>query len=191
MHDAVDGGQRRHGVLEDACPLREDQVCRQGHAPMLVAFGEQGEQDLHLIAVMLNVADVVEHETVEAVELRQELRQAQVTLGSQEPLDKARRRSPIDRVPLEHEFVAKGGDEMALAHSRFAHGDDVDRLCQEGPRPQPFNLLADRQREAVNSEGAEGLCRVLGAEGYLDPEGLCAGVHSPNPARRQDCVSII
>ncbi len=37
-------------------------------APALVALGERGEEHLHLGAVLLHVADVVEHQTFEAIE---------------------------------------------------------------------------------------------------------------------------
>ena len=38
-----------HGVGEDALPLREDQVGRDAQRPGLVAFGNQGEEDLGLL----------------------------------------------------------------------------------------------------------------------------------------------
>ena len=60
LDEAVDRGRGRHGVLEDLVPLREDQVARDHHAATLVSFGEQGEEHLHLLAVLLHIADVVD-----------------------------------------------------------------------------------------------------------------------------------
>ena len=60
VDDPVDRGGGGHRVLEDLVPLGEHQVGGDRDAAPLVAFGEQGEQHLHLAAVVLYVADVVE-----------------------------------------------------------------------------------------------------------------------------------
>lgn len=43
VYEAVDGGGRGHGILEDLLPFAERQVARQHHAALLVAFGQQGK----------------------------------------------------------------------------------------------------------------------------------------------------
>ncbi len=43
VDQAVDGGGRGHGVLEDLFPFAERQVTCQHDAASFVAFGEQGE----------------------------------------------------------------------------------------------------------------------------------------------------
>ena len=50
MHHPVDGRSGGHGVGEDAFPLGEDQVGRDAQGPALVAFGDEGEEDLGLFA---------------------------------------------------------------------------------------------------------------------------------------------
>jgi len=65
MDQAVDGGGRGHGVLEDLLPLAERQVARQHDAAALVAFSQQGEQHLHLLATLLDVAQVVDNQRIE------------------------------------------------------------------------------------------------------------------------------
>jgi type I restriction enzyme R subunit len=66
---AVYCGHGRHGVLEDAVPIREDEVGRQDDAAPLVALGQQREEDLHLVAIVLHVADVVEDDARAVIQL--------------------------------------------------------------------------------------------------------------------------
>jgi len=60
----LDHRRRRHGVLEDPIPLAEDDIAGDDHAAALVAFGEGGEEHLHLVAALLHVSDVVEDDRV-------------------------------------------------------------------------------------------------------------------------------
>ncbi len=43
VDQAVDGGGRGHGILENLLPFAEREVARQHHAASLVALGQQGE----------------------------------------------------------------------------------------------------------------------------------------------------
>ena len=82
MDEAVDGGGGGHRVLEDPVPLAEEEVAGDDHAAPLVPLGEEREQDLHLVAALLDVADVVKDNGVEPVEDRQ-LFEPQVALGGE------------------------------------------------------------------------------------------------------------
>ena len=46
---------------------------------------------------------------------------------------------------------------MRLADARFAGGDHIDRVVEEGAAAQPLELLADERRELVELQRAEGL----------------------------------
>ena len=95
MHQAVDGCGRGHRILEDDLPLGERKVARQQHAAPLVAVGEQGEEDLHLLPVLLDVADVVDDHRVEPRQPLERARELEIPLGDQEFLDQvAARREP-------------------------------------------------------------------------------------------------
>jgi hypothetical protein len=63
MHHPVNRRHGGHGVLEDPLPLREDQVRGYNHRSPLVTLGQKREHDLHFIAVVLNVADVIQDHT--------------------------------------------------------------------------------------------------------------------------------
>ena len=60
MHEPVDGGHSGHLVFEDLVPLGEDQIGTDHDAATFVAFGQEGEEHLHFLPVLLDVADIVE-----------------------------------------------------------------------------------------------------------------------------------
>lgn len=86
VHDAIDGGHRGHRVLEDPVPFREHEVGCDDHALAFVTFGQQRKEHFHFVPVVLDVTDVVEDQTFEAIELGKFLRQPQIALGRQQPL---------------------------------------------------------------------------------------------------------
>ena len=65
LHEPVDRRGRCHGVFEDFLPFRERQIAREDDAASLVALGQQGEQNLHLLAILLHITDVVEDQWTE------------------------------------------------------------------------------------------------------------------------------
>ncbi len=92
VDDPVNRRGGGHGVGEDALPLREDQVGRDAQRPALVAFGNQGEENLGLLVAPVSstgrdlgqVAQVVQKQEVEAVQLVQLPGQVEVTLGGEQ-----------------------------------------------------------------------------------------------------------
>ena len=70
VNEAIDGGHGGHGILEDLVPLGEDQVRGDDNALLFVAFGQELEEDLHLLTGLLDVTDVIEDDGIEAVELQ-------------------------------------------------------------------------------------------------------------------------
>ena len=69
MDHPVDGGRGGHGVGEDVLPLGEDQVGGDAQGPALVAFCDEGEEQLRLLGPLGQVAQVVQQQEVVAVEL--------------------------------------------------------------------------------------------------------------------------
>ena len=115
VHDPVDRRRGGHGVLENPIPLREHEVGGDHDALALVALGEQGEQHFHLRAVVLNIADVVQYQALDAIELPEFAREAQIALGLEQSFHQRGHRHEQHRVALAHEFVAEGGHDMGLA----------------------------------------------------------------------------
>ena len=66
--------------------LLKGKLLTQQHAASFVAFGEQREQHLHLLAALLHIAQVVDDQAVEPRQPLDQLRQPQVPLGDQKLL---------------------------------------------------------------------------------------------------------
>jgi len=60
VDETIDRGRGRHRIFEDSIPLAEHEVAGNDHSASLVALGEKREQNLHLVTVLLDVADVIE-----------------------------------------------------------------------------------------------------------------------------------
>src|SRR5688572_27059389 len=71
VHQAIDGGRRRHLIATYPIPLREYPFARNQDRASLVAFGEQREQNLGLLGALLDVAHVVEEQDRERIEFPQ------------------------------------------------------------------------------------------------------------------------
>jgi len=93
VYDAINGGSGGHGVFEDLLPLGENQVGCDDDAAAFVTFGQQGEKHFHLVAGLLDIADVVENDDFVGVEVAQLVFKQQVALGAQEFVNKAVGRS--------------------------------------------------------------------------------------------------
>ena len=70
VHDPVNRRGGGHGVGKDAFPLREDQVGRDAQRSALVAFGDEGEEDLGLFGALGQVAQVVQEQESKLSSLR-------------------------------------------------------------------------------------------------------------------------
>jgi hypothetical protein len=99
-----------------------------------------GEKDFHLLAILLHIADVVEEDTSVAIQFRQLLRQAQVTLSSEQALHQCRGGRPQDRVPLLGQFIGHGTEGMTFANAWLANGDDIGRLLEKRSAFETFQL---------------------------------------------------
>ena len=87
MHEAIDGRCCGHRILEDLVPFAEGKVARQQHAPSFVAFRQKCEQNLHLFATLLDVAKIVDDQTLEARQLLDQFWQTQIPLCNQQLLN--------------------------------------------------------------------------------------------------------
>ena len=113
---AVDGRHGRHGVFEDLVPLGEDQVGGDDDGLLLVALGEEMEEYLHLLGRLLDVADVVDNDGVEALEPGDGLRELQVALGDQKLGNQTEGRDEEDlELVAADPLAGQCGHEMALA----------------------------------------------------------------------------
>ena len=87
MHYPVNRRGGGHGVGKGAFPLGEDQVGRDAQGPALVAFGDEGEENLGLLVAL---GEVAQEQEVEVVQLAQLSGQGEVALGGEEVLQVVR-----------------------------------------------------------------------------------------------------
>lgn len=69
VNKTVDRRSRRHGVFEDAFPLRKWQVARDQNAASLIAFGQQCEEHFHFLATLLYVAEIIDDQSFKVSQL--------------------------------------------------------------------------------------------------------------------------
>ncbi|MNC90837.1 hypothetical protein D3C83_69880 [compost metagenome] len=69
VHEAVDGCGRGHLIAKDAVPLPEDEIAGQQDRAALVALGQQGKQHLRFLGALLDVAQIIEQQDLEVIEL--------------------------------------------------------------------------------------------------------------------------
>ena len=67
----VDSGHGGHRIFKDALPFAEDQIGSNHYRFVFIALGQEGKEDLHLIAVVLHIANVIEDDTGKFVQLGQ------------------------------------------------------------------------------------------------------------------------
>ena len=106
VYHAIDCSKRGHRVFEDARPGGKHQVGGNQDGTLLVALGQQRKEHLHLVAILLDIANIVQDQAAYLLKLRNLLRQTQFALGSQQSLHQRGGGTPQDRVTLLDELVA-------------------------------------------------------------------------------------
>ena len=105
MDEPVNGRCGGHGIFEDLVPLTEDQVGGDHQALALVALGQKRQQHLHLLTVLLHIADVIEHHHLIVVQLAQHGFQPELLLGYEHVLHQVEGRDEQHRaVVMENQF---------------------------------------------------------------------------------------
>ena len=80
MDHAVNGSHGGHRIFENAFPFAEHQIRGDHHRFAFIALSQERKEHLHFVAIMLDVANIIENDTGKLVQFRQLLRQTQVPL---------------------------------------------------------------------------------------------------------------
>ena len=131
MDQAIDRRGGGHLIAEDPIPVREDQIARDEDGSSLIAFGEEREQNLGLLGTLLDVADIIEDEDGEVIELAQGARQIQIPLRRQELLHEAVSRHEEHGVAAVDKRVADGTERMGLADARQPECQHVRGILED------------------------------------------------------------
>ena len=125
MQDAVNRSGGGHRVFEDLVPLRKDQVGGDHDTAAFIAFGEQGEEHFHLFSGLLDVADVVKDQDIEAVEFAELLLKQEVPLGTQQVIDEAKGRGEEHAASTLDQFVPNCGGEVSFPSAGQAKNQQI------------------------------------------------------------------
>ena len=115
VDEAVDGGHGHGLVGKDLGPAGEGAVAGDDQAPVLVALGDEFEEDGGFGLVLAHISEVIEDQAIDAVELGEERRQGEVAPGSLETLNQVVGAQVEDAVPGLDQAVAQGSSDVALA----------------------------------------------------------------------------
>ncbi len=125
VDDPIDGRGGCHGVFEYLVPLREDEIGRNQHALSLVPLSQEVEEHLHLLLLLLDIADVSYDHGFKAIQAAHFTLQGKVPFCGAQSLDQTVRRDKRYRMTLLYEFMADSGHEVSLAPARQTECQDI------------------------------------------------------------------
>ena len=131
VHDAVDDRRGRRRVEEDLGPARERQISRHHQAPALVAPADEAEQQVGAGLVERNVAELVQNNDVEAVELGELAGQPALLLRFDEQRDQLGRGHEPHPVVMLAAGHPQGDGQMRLPGADSADEHDVGGVGDE------------------------------------------------------------
>jgi hypothetical protein len=95
--------------------LGEDEVAGSDDAASLIALSKECEEHFHFLAVLLDVANSVDDDGIDAIEPPQHRFQVQVSLGRQEARYQLVRKREVHPEASLDELVTHGRHQMGLA----------------------------------------------------------------------------
>ncbi len=106
-----------HRIFENAFPFAEHEIGADQHRFAFIALGKKRKKHLHFVAIVLNVANIIEDDTGIFVQLGQLLGQAQVAFGREEPLHEGACWRPPDGMTRQDELIPKCGQHVTFTPS--------------------------------------------------------------------------
>lgn len=128
----VDRRDGHRWVGENLVPFAEGLIAGGDQATTLVALGDEFEQDVGLGLVLAHIAEVVEHEDVEAVEFGQGSGQREIAPRRLKLLHEIGGPAEEDALALVDEGRADRGCEMRLAGAAGAEDQEITALLDPG-----------------------------------------------------------
>jgi len=122
MDQAVDGGDRHCLVRKHLVPGGERRIGREGNTFAFVAFGNQFEEHGGLRLISSRIAEIVQDDQVEAVELGQFGGQTKVATRRLQALHDLAGSYEQHFVAAIDERMADAGNHVGLAHARRTKG---------------------------------------------------------------------
>lgn len=117
MHQSIDGGHGHHRVCKNRIPLAKRLVGCNEQTLALIAMGNELKQHGGFRLRLFDIAQVVEHEQVKAVELFEGGLQLQVQFGLLQVLHQGNRGKELDPVAKLHHRSGNSRGEMSFANA--------------------------------------------------------------------------
>ena len=117
MNHPINRRKRGHGIFKNLLPFREDEIGSNHDRLVFVALSQEGKEHLHFIAVLLNIADIIQNDTGKLVQAGEFLGQAQITLSGKQALYQASGTAPKYAMTLTDQLMTNGSQGMAFSPS--------------------------------------------------------------------------
>ena len=99
-------------------------------------MGQQCEENLHFLPALLNVADVIDYESLEAIQFLELLLQSQIDFGPQQSLYQQGAGRKQNPAPQQNQLLAQSTDQMGFPAPRVTESQDVLGTIQKRPFQQ-------------------------------------------------------
>lgn len=123
MYKSVNRGGGRHGIFENLVPVREGKVAGDNYTAPLVAFRKENEENIRLIASLGYVGQVVDDESLKAVESLYELVEGEFSFCTKQLLNQGSGRGVEDRASLQAPLSPESNREVRLAGTGLTKDD--------------------------------------------------------------------
>ena len=157
MEDPVQDGRGDHRVAEDLVPLGEAAVGGQDQGSLLVAAGDELEEQMRAVTVDRDVADLVDDEELGLAVKLQTLLDPVLGIGLGQGRDKRHGLGKVGPVAFGDRLDAQGHGQVSLPDARRAQEDDVLAISDKPALRELLDpLLVDRGLEG-EVEALQGL----------------------------------
>lgn len=120
VHQSIENRRCHHLIAEHLVPFLHWAVGADQHTALLVAAGDQLEEQVCRIGLQRQVAQLIDDQQLAFAVLTQPALQCRVVVGPGQGGDQLHRRDVLHRVALAHGLTAEGDRQMGLAHTGWA-----------------------------------------------------------------------
>ena len=150
VDQTIDRGGGGHRIFEDSVPFRKRQVAGEQNTASFVALRQQREQNFHFFTALLDIAHLVNDETLIASQLFDGPAEFQITFCGQQLLDQQGTCGEVDTPAFfDYQFLRNGTEKVSFPASGRARN-----IMPMVPRASRFiNLITLSTLRAFESNG--------------------------------------
>jgi len=160
VDEAVDGGDGDGRVGEHLVPLAEGLIAGDDQAVALVSLGDQLEEDGGLGLILSDVAEIIEDDAIELVELGESCWQDEIAAGGLEFLHEIGGAGEEHAIAVIDKAGADGGGDVRLSSAARPKDEDVGARLDPGiAGGERGDMGFAERRRGGEVEGLERLAR--------------------------------